>query len=267
MTQKRSRDISDEIDSIVRRLREIFKDIDLKDHEIWWWKRHYTRIIRLFFTEAMPCAAPRSPSVLEIGTGFGLLASMLGRLCNGIVSTEHIGRSYVRSSKYLSFLKENKVAIILQELNEGLPFRDRVFDVVFCCDVIEHLKVECAMMLIREIKRVLRDDGIVIFSTPNLSRLENRCRLLFNRSPNPPVVPVEVEGTYDHIREFTITELSYMFSVNGLEIMSMEYGLLPVFHRDWGRLTLITSAIKRLVPSMRDEIYGVLRGVSKRDNT
>ncbi len=46
-----------------------------------------------------------------------------------------------------------------------LPFKKTQFNAVTCTDVLEHLFYPLEMM--REIKRVLKDDGVVLISLPN----------------------------------------------------------------------------------------------------
>src|SRR3954454_10383970 len=50
-------------------------------------------------------------------------------------------------------------------LGEALPFRDASFDVVYCCDVLEH--VNEVRRVIAETARVLRPGGIYLYDTIN----------------------------------------------------------------------------------------------------
>lgn len=52
------------------------------------------------------------------------------------------------------------------DVTGGLPFRDVRF--IFAEHFIEHLGLHEAMYLLRECRRVLRDDGVLRLSTPNL---------------------------------------------------------------------------------------------------
>jgi predicted SAM-dependent methyltransferase len=52
------------------------------------------------------------------------------------------------------------------DVTTGLPFQDASF--VFAEHFIEHLSYEQAAGLLRECRRVLRDDGVLRLSTPNL---------------------------------------------------------------------------------------------------
>lgn len=52
------------------------------------------------------------------------------------------------------------------DLRKGLPYKDVSF--VFAEHFIEHLAYDDALKLMRESRRVLRDDGVLRLSTPNL---------------------------------------------------------------------------------------------------
>lgn len=56
-----------------------------------------------------------------------------------------------------------------------MPFEDNQFDFVVSCQVIEH--IVDIKVYIAEIQRVLKDDGVVMFTTPNAAiRLEKNMR-------------------------------------------------------------------------------------------
>ena len=55
--------------------------------------------------------------------------------------------------------------VFAADVTGTLPFRDRAFDVVLFLDVIEHLVPRVAVL--REIHRVLKDDGRLFVSAPN----------------------------------------------------------------------------------------------------
>ena len=62
---------------------------------------------------------------------------------------------------------EDKNFKILKGVGENLPFQDRYFDVVFSNHVLEH--VEDTSMVLQEIRRVLKKDGILILGVPTAS--------------------------------------------------------------------------------------------------
>jgi 2-polyprenyl-6-hydroxyphenyl methylase/3-demethylubiquinone-9 3-methyltransferase len=110
---------------------------------------------------------PFSTSVLDVGCGGGLLAeefATLGCRVTGIDPSEpslQTARNHARQSG---------LDIVYQSgVGEHLPFADASFDVVVCCDVLEH--VQEVVQIVREIARVLKPGGYFFYDTINRSTL------------------------------------------------------------------------------------------------
>ena len=101
--------------------------------------------------------------VLDIGCGGGLLTEEFARLncqVTGIdISTESIAvaRKHAQAEDLSIDYQVGKA--------NPLPFEDNSFDVVSCCDVLEHL--EDWRTVIAETRRVLKKDGLFFFDTIN----------------------------------------------------------------------------------------------------
>lgn len=68
-------------------------------------------------------------------------------------------------------------AVAIVDLNaESLPFEDSRFALVTCAETIEHL--EHYRETLREIRRVLKPDGVAVITTPNILNLRSRLRYL-----------------------------------------------------------------------------------------
>lgn len=77
---------------------------------------------------------------------------------------------------YISNPKLNEIASIEQmDLTKKLSYQDKSFDMVLLTEVIEHMENPNAVM--KEIHRILKDNGKVIISTPNILNITSR--LLF----------------------------------------------------------------------------------------
>ncbi len=105
---------------------------------------------------------------------------------------------------------------------ERLPFADETFDVVIFSEVIEHLRVH-PIILLREIRRVLKTGGYVIVTTPNVARLTNVFTLLFGKNvfeefkcdlPNQ----AHITDSWTHIREYTLNELRSLIHESDLKV-------------------------------------------------
>ncbi len=223
------------------------------------WSDHYYAISRITLPDA---------DFLEIGTGFGVLATGITRLSGkNCFTVEHPSRSYFRRSSYIDFLSSNRVHIIGSDLTEGLPFKSESFSLIYLCDVIEHLFFHDIKTMLNEIVRVLKPDGQLIISTPNLNRLGNIIRVMCGYSPNPPLYAESCGQTFGHIREFAPKELLYLLSLHGLETQNIDFGLNPSFSSDaFGAENIfsknqsklihkINMVLSKMFPTLGDEIY------------
>lgn len=66
-------------------------------------------------------------------------------------------------------------------LEKGLPFNNEKFDIVYAGEIIEHLYNPD--LLVSEAYRVLKDQGYLLFTTPNLCAWFNRLLFLFGIQP------------------------------------------------------------------------------------
>ncbi len=106
---------------------------------------------------------PGETSVLEVGCGGGILSEEIARM--GFITTG-IDPSGLSLKSAVSHARESNLSINYKEgIGENLPFEDNSFNVVLCCDVLEH--VRDLPKVISEISRVLKTGGIFIYDTFN----------------------------------------------------------------------------------------------------
>ncbi len=115
------------------------------------------------------------------------------------------------------------------DLNKPLPFRRRIFDYVICVEGIEHL--ENPHLLIREFSKVLKRNGLLILSTPNVMTIKSRWRFLFYSyldyfkyfGPVPSRERHQIE-VYDHqhITPLFYGEMKWIFEKEGFKIEGLE---------------------------------------------
>ncbi|HEX2959325.1 MAG TPA: class I SAM-dependent methyltransferase, partial [Chitinispirillaceae bacterium] len=114
------------------------------------------------------------------------------------------------------------------DLNCGfIPFENEFFDVIVCGEVIEH--TFDTDQLLSEIHRILKNNGTLIISTPNLTSFANRIFLLFGLQPLCTEVSCR-SGCYGnpfrkrtiipagHIRNFTYKAFVDIVTANGFTI-------------------------------------------------
>lgn len=106
---------------------------------------------------------------LDVGSGHGDLIALLRERYDGITST---ACDYTETLMQLS-----DVPVVVADLNtEKLPFADNSFNLVTCTEVIEHL--EHYRETLREIHRILKNEGTFVVTTPNILNLKSRIRFL-----------------------------------------------------------------------------------------
>ncbi len=107
--------------------------------------------------------------VLYLGCGVGHLLAKLTENADLAVGIDGSSPATARAHKYGE--------VLLGDIERPLPFKDRVFDLVFVKDVIEHVSDFAAVLF--EISRVTRPGGRVVIVTPNFLALKNLLFLMY----------------------------------------------------------------------------------------
>jgi len=116
-------------------------------------------------------------------------------------------------------------------LDADLPFSDRSFDYVTCLEGLEH--IENPQQAMREFARVLKPEGHLIVSVPNILNVEERLKWLLygytsHFKPISRAAAERLRGEYDnrveiaaHVNPIGYSELRYVLEKNGFEILSL----------------------------------------------
>jgi len=100
-----------------------------------------------------------------------------------------------------------------------LPYADNFFDIIVAGEIIEH--IFDTDFFLSEIRRVLKLEGKMIISTPNLASLGRRAFLLFGKNPIIELSPNEPDSS-GHIRYFTFKTLKQLLKKNKFKIISSQ---------------------------------------------
>jgi len=102
-------------------------------------------------------------SALEVGCGGGIFTEEISRLGFGTTGIDPSLKSITTASEHA--LNNGLKINYINGSGEALPVPDRLYDIVFCCDVLEH--VNDLAKVISEISRVLKPGGVFIYDTFN----------------------------------------------------------------------------------------------------
>ena len=169
-------------------------------------------------------------SILDLGCGYGGLTAAFAEYLDADIS-HGIDLDPDRRS-----VAENR-GIRTYEIDlesEPFPISDGDIDLVLSFGVLEHLKYYDNAM--QEAHRVLRDDGFVIYSVPNLGSWINRVNLLLGNQPRDVEISQErafgisrlypTNSSLNHVHSPTLGAFTEMLEYYGIEVLEVR-GLFP----------------------------------------
>lgn len=160
-------------------------------------------------------------ALLDVPAGEGALA---GRLIDA-------GFDVRCCDLYPEIFRLEGVDIHQGNLDHKLPFGDHSFEYVTCLEGLEH--IENPQQATREFARVLKPQGHLIVSVPNILNVEERLKWLLHGytshfKPISHAVAERLRGEYDHrveigahVNPIGYSELRYVLEKNGFEIVKL----------------------------------------------
>jgi GT2 family glycosyltransferase/SAM-dependent methyltransferase/glycosyltransferase involved in cell wall biosynthesis len=162
--------------------------------------------------------------ILELGAAFHHVTSALvNRLGYGEVRCTDIWKGEPRETRCVrSNTGSEEFSVVVDNFDvqsRPWPYEDASFDGVLCCEMLEHLFAD-PVGLFSEINRVLKQDGFLLLTTPNLACGHAVESLLKGESPYV-YGKFEKEGraTDRHNREYTPEEVERLARAAGFEII------------------------------------------------
>jgi ubiquinone/menaquinone biosynthesis C-methylase UbiE len=156
--------------------------------------------------------------ILDVPAGEGALA----------VRLKNLGFDVRCSDLYTEIFKLPDTEIRRGNLDERLPFDDNSFDYIVCVEGLEHIENPANAM--REFARMLKNNGTLIVSVPNIMNIEERLKWLFNgyTSHFKPLstetlakISKEFGGMEEialHVNPIGYSEVRFLLEKNGFEI-------------------------------------------------
>lgn len=190
----------------------------------------YFKCSRERFTHIVQLAIellPRDSRLLDLGNAPGYLAQALfraGYAVSGVNLSEAWNATYPEPGYVDRF--DVKACDIERT---RFPYADQAFDCIVFTEVLEHISIKRPEELLSEFKRVLKPDGLVLFSTPNVCNLSNILALATGKNVFWPT-RIFYGSTDRHNREWTPAEVRQLFELGGFKT-DYFYGMND--HANW----------------------------------
>jgi SAM-dependent methyltransferase len=168
-----------------------------------------------------------NPKLLEVGAGYLSILSKLIFNCSVSAIDKVVGWE-VLLDEFSIPMKECDL------LKDELPYEANTFDIVLHCEVLEHLPVPPYKTLLK-IKKVMKNNGMLIISTPNIAAIAKRIKGILGMSPLDLFGDTGGE-TFTHVREYTLKELKWHLEKSGFKIItkkivqSWDHGFMNIFY-------------------------------------
>lgn len=156
--------------------------------------------------------------ILDVPAGEGALALRL----------KNLGFEVSCCDLYTEIFKLSDTEIKRGNLDAKLPYEDKSFDYVVCVEGLEH--IENPANALREFARILKENGTLIVSVPNIMNIEERLKWLFNGytshfKPLSGEALAEISREFGgmeeialHVNPIGYSEVRYLLEKNGFSL-------------------------------------------------
>lgn len=186
----------------------------------------------------------RNKHVLEVGCGYGSFSVYMAEL-GGNVAAVDVSSEAIRLSKRNAQLFKQDV-LFKEASATNLPFNNKEFDIVVCCDTLEHIPQYKGA--IEEIVRVTKNGGKIIITTPNILNPRGIYLKLITNQPvehafcywsipsllkEKGIKVVDIKSK-EFFGDFDTKKIEHFLSHSFLKIFGLRVGILgikPLSHR------------------------------------
>jgi ubiquinone/menaquinone biosynthesis C-methylase UbiE len=146
------------------------------------WRRFLIRNTEDRFERAAACLNG-GYSFLDLGCGDGQLTALAMRNYSKVNGVDITGKRVEEArNRCISFGKPDQIGeFLVTNLNEPIPFPDSSMDAISAISVLEH--VFDVYDFVRECRRVLKPQGVLVIEVPNLAYFKHRIRLVLGYLP------------------------------------------------------------------------------------
>lgn len=154
----------------------------------------------------MATLVDKNQKVLDLGCGTGDFIKILNKKNKEVEGIEI-------SKKVAQIGQKKGFKIKIADLHSTFPYPKNTFDTVTAGEIIEH--IYDTDFFLKEIKRILKPNGFLVLSTPNIATLGRRLMLLFGFNP---LIETSLDHSAGHIRYFTKKSLSDLLEKHNFKL-------------------------------------------------
>lgn len=148
--------------------------------------------------------------ILDLGCNTGNFLKLIKKNNKNIEGVEI-------SQKIAKIGQKKGLKIKIADLSKTFPYRRNTFDTITAGEIIEH--IYDTDFFLKEIKRILKPNGYLIISTPNIATLGRRIMLLFGINP---LIETSLENASGHIRYFTKKSLEQLLKKHSFKTVKFK---------------------------------------------
>lgn len=187
-------------------------------------------LTRLATTLAITPPGSAADRVLEMGAYMHITPALKFKLGYGEVRGCYYGRAGSTDHKIVNSTDGRAFECdidLFDAERDRFPYPDEWFSTVLCCELVEHLPAD-PMHMMSEINRILKPDGHLVLTTPNIASLRAINAILSGYHPGffPAYLKPEslAKGDSRHNREYTARETYLLLHYAGFDITLLETG-------------------------------------------
>jgi SAM-dependent methyltransferase len=175
--------------------KQYYKEYYFLERQHWWFKERI-EILENLLIKKIKKDFPKPYKILNTGVATGATSEMLEKF-GEVISLEF-------DKDCCDFLISNLNIKAINASITDMPFPDESFDLVCAFDVIEHVEDDHAAL--REIKRVLKPDGVLFVTVPAFNYLWSQHDVVNH-----------------HFRRYTMTSMAALIKEGGLKSVFRSY--------------------------------------------
>jgi len=207
-----------------------------------------------------------SPRVLDVASADGLLLALLKMLGHEAYGVD----LFDQGSSDVALYKKHKIPFRICNIEaDPLPFESDFFDAVSCCQALEHF-THSHLPPVLEMKRVLKNGGLIELDVPNATCFRNRSRMLRGKHitwdyknhylyEEPIIYKGREYYPGRHNREFTSAELELLLSEADFREIDVRFLKSRRYRTGLESLKSIGTAFKDAIPPLRKSLIAFAR--------